>query len=155
MTTLLDSEIIKGRILAKSVIRTPNGKYRIIAIFDRGDYYRYFFIFDAKSARSNRRSWNYAHQRVMIYRGTQVIDGEKCDPFHTFDSFVDEYLKTSKAEEISRRVYVSKKKLHYFLDRTAHPTNYIIPSVAPVGSYRYSNAITSGKSRTGIKAPKW
>lgn len=73
-------EIRTSKILAKAVLPIREGKVKIIVVFQNSSYFHFFHLFEAKSARTPRRSWS-PRGTQMIYRG---------NGYHTFESYVKE-----------------------------------------------------------------
>lgn len=126
-------EITKSKLLAKAVVE-KDGKVFIVAVFERSEYYRFFFRFQAKSKRSPRKSWKYLPGQYYIMNA-----GVKN---HTLESFMQ---SNYPGREFKVRYAVKKKYVLTFFDRIANPTKYSIPIIPHGATFEIANRITTGK----------
>jgi hypothetical protein len=131
--TISDVEILQTKLLAKAVIE-KDGKIEIIAVFAGSDFYRFFFIFHARSRRSPRKSWVWK----KIY---QSINAGMAETF-TLETFL---ARRYAGRPVKIKHYISKKYLSTFTSRIAHSYSSPETIAVPGATYRYAAWVSSGK----------
>jgi len=104
--------VISSAILAKATVRRENGRIYLIVVFQHSTRHEFYWVFQAKSARSPRRSWRY-----VWHYGRDFNMGEK--PYRDFGSFVDHYARINHAQVLAVRVHHTRR-LATVLTKTDH-----------------------------------
>ena len=127
--------IIDSKLLAKAVIE-KNGKIIIIAVFEKSEYYRFFFQFEANSRRSPRKAWRFTNLYYSVCAGTV---------WKSLEQYVEARYPACPCRI---RYIIRKKSFDIWYERLAFPfRNYIQPSPLPGQTFGYANSISSGKPR--------
>jgi len=103
--------VLSSAIVAKAVVRKENGRINLIVVFQQSTRHEFYWVFQAKSARSARKSWKF----VCAY-GRDFNTAEK--PYRDFGSFVDYYARTQHAEVRTVRLHQTRR-LAALLTKTA------------------------------------
>lgn len=104
--------VIGSAILAKATVRRENGRINLIVVFQQSTRHEFYWVFQARSARSPRKSWKYVY-----HYGRDFNTDYK--PFTDFQSFVAHYAKNNHAEVLTVRV-LHVRRLASMLAKTAH-----------------------------------
>lgn len=97
-----------------------NGSVRILVAFRLGNYYQFYFAFDAPSARSPRKAWKFAGS-FGVYKGNYL----------NFEQAVDLHQSQNKDLDGARlvtRYPIGKKRLAQIIESISHPA---APSTPP------------------------
>jgi hypothetical protein len=105
--------VIGSAIVAKATVKR-NGRINLIVVFQQSTRHEFYWVFQAKSARSARRSWKF-----MGIRGRDFNTDFKA--YTDFQSFVAHYSKINHAEVLSVRV-LHVRRMATLLAKTAHET---------------------------------
>lgn len=105
--------VLGSAIVAKATVKR-NGRINFIVVFQQSTRHEFYWVFQAKSARSARRSW-----RFMGYSGRDFNTDFKA--YTDFQSFVAHYAKIHQAEVLSVRV-LHVRRLATVLAKTEHET---------------------------------
>lgn len=93
--------VISSAIMAKATVKV-NGRTHIIVVFQKSTRHEFYWIFQAKSARSARRSWKYAN-----HYGRDFNLAYK--PYTDFGSFVAHYAQIKHGEVQSVRLHQPRR----------------------------------------------
>lgn len=105
--------VLGSAILAKATVKR-NGRINHIVVFQQSTRHEFYWVFQAKSARSARRSWRY-----MAHSGRDFNSDYKA--YTDFQSFVAHYAKIHQTEVLHVRVY-HVRRLASVLAKTEHET---------------------------------
>lgn len=135
-------EILKSRLLCKAAI-VRDGKVLIAAVFERSDFHRCFFVFEANSKRSPRKAWRFTNLYYSVNAGMGKTF-ESLEEFCTSDyHFHNNPIKV--------RYYFRKRYIKTLLDRIAHPLKYSTQTVPVDATFEYANRISTGKRQTSYQ----
>lgn len=146
MTTLQEEKyriMIAGptssKLLAKGVFE-KEGKVHIIAVFERSDFYHFFFHFTARSKRSPRKTWKFDWQYYMVSGGFPT------KPYKSIDEFIQDHYNVS---DFKIRYSIRVRSYKVFHERIAFPfKNYVRSMPLPGQTFDYANGITTGKRKS-------
>lgn len=99
--------LIASPIVAKAIIKLPNGNLQVLAVFEKSTTYQFYWTFRINNAntRTPRTKWERPNH------GTKLN-------YKTFDTFVAAILSLSRGELISKKV--SKRKLASLMKKCLH-----------------------------------
>jgi hypothetical protein len=104
--------VISSAIVAKAVVQREDGRINLLVVFQESTTHEFYWVFQAKSARSARKSWRYVSQY-----GRDFNTAEK--PYRDFGSFVAHYARLNHAEVRTLRVQ-HVRRLATLLAKTTH-----------------------------------
>lgn len=93
--------VISSAIVAKAMLKV-NGRTHIIVVFQKSTRHEFYWIFQAKSARSARRSWKYAS-----HYGRDFNTDWKA--YTDFGTFVAHYARIKHAEVLTVRLHHARR----------------------------------------------
>lgn len=93
--------VTSSAIVAKATVKR-NGRINLIVVFQQSTRHEFYWVFQAKNARSPRRSWKYAG-----YFGRDFNLAYK--PYTDFGSFVAHYARLNHGEVLTVRVLHSRR----------------------------------------------
>jgi len=97
--------LITSPILAKAIIKLPNGTYQVLAVFAQSTTFQFYWSFKINNPRTPRGKWERPNH------GTKLN-------YKNFDAFVQAILSLSRGELISKKV--SKRKLASLMKKCVH-----------------------------------
>ena len=130
-------DIIKGKIVTKAILQLEN-KVHIIVVFNTSMMYKFFFHFEAPSAKTPRRQWKYTKQYHILF-GDNTIPGKPAN--HTIKSYADQQARLLHASKVTVRNHISAKRVKEFFELIAHPPVQSAPAGA---TFNVASNITSG-----------
>lgn len=140
------NEIAQSKILAKAVVE-KDGKFLIVAIFEKSQQFCFAVIFTARSKRSPRKCWK-TTGRYHILMDAVFPDYRGKIKEASFDILLEHSYR-----DWSRKVryYHNRKHINTFARRMAFPSEYggIERIIVPGATYERANRITSGRIRQG------
>jgi hypothetical protein len=104
--------VIGSPIIAKAILTNPDGKCKIVVVFQNSTRQEFYWVFHARSPRSPRRSWKIAsyHPRDFAFKQKAYWD---------FSSFVSYYSSFYCLKVSSEKVF-HKKRLSTLKSKTEH-----------------------------------
>lgn len=138
-------EIARSKILAKAIVE-KDGKFQIVAIFEKSYEYCFAIVFTARSKRSPRKCWKRTGQYHI------VSDARRYDPRGIIKEAGFDLLLDSRYSSWSRKVryYHRRQYVNTFIRRIAFPFEFGIERIfVPGARYERANRITSGRKRLG------
>jgi len=147
-------EVFRSKLIAKATYER-DGKIYIVAVFDRSSYYKFFWIFQARTRRSPRKSWKFTGQYFSIYKGASNMRDTSDAFYSTMEQFCSHRYEI-KSYAYKVRYLFRKKYVKTFFDRIANPLKYSIPEIPAGATFGYASPITSGRrpSKQDITAYK-
>lgn len=136
-------EIARSKILAKAVIE-KDGKFQIVAIFEKSYEYCFALVFTARSKRSPRKYWKRNGQYHI------VASARRYDPRGIIKEASFDILLNARYSSWTRKVryYHKRQYINTFIRRIAFPSEFGIERILVAGArYERANRITSGKRR--------
>jgi hypothetical protein len=119
-TNPTNEQITQSKIMARATVHIPGRQgVTIIAAFELSYYYAYWFVFQARSARTPRRLW----KRVAIHT---IYQGK----IMTMKEMIDRVTFGKPDIKTVVRYAAGKRRFASSLDKTAHPTRNL---TTPVG----------------------
>lgn len=110
--------ILQSKLLAKVVIEGGR-QLEIVAVFEKSEYYRFFFVFTAKSAGAAQATWEL--KRTSSILGMTVFD---------LDTFVANEIRLNFRSPMTftaTKLYCKAEDLREFIHRVGHPLEYVKP----------------------------
>jgi hypothetical protein len=107
--------VLSSAIVAKAAVRMENGKVNLIVVFQESTRYEFYWIFQARSARSPRKSWKFCGARVRDFKPLFDFDGT----YRDFGSFVEYYARSQHGQVLSVRVHHARR-MATLLAKTNH-----------------------------------
>jgi hypothetical protein len=106
--------VLSSAIVAKAVVKrdAPRGRINLIVVFQQSTRHEFYWVFQAKSARSARKSWKF----ICVY-GRDFNTAEK--PYRDFGTFTAHYARIQHAAVLTMRVRQARR-LSALLAKTAH-----------------------------------
>lgn len=104
--------VLSSAIVAKATVLN-NGRINILVAFQLSTRIEFYWVFQAKSARTPRRAWKYL---CTFGRDSGMANFK---PYADFGSFVEHYAKSKKAEVLNVRVLHSRR-MATMLAKTHH-----------------------------------
>lgn len=104
--------VLSSVILAKAIVRMPNGRINILVVFNQSTRHEFYWSFQARSPRSARKSW----RPVCPFNRDFNTD---LKPYNDFQSFVAYYARTKGATVLTVRV-LHVRQLATVRAKTAH-----------------------------------
>ena len=105
-------DVLSSAIVAKAVVKREDGRINLIVVFQKSTRQEFYWVFQARSARSARKSW-----RNIGYFSREISTTEK--PYSDLGSFVAHYTRLKHAEMLTVRVQ-HVRRLASLLATTAH-----------------------------------
>lgn len=135
-----DEDIISSKLLAKAVFEYK-GEIHIIAVFERSEYYRFFFLFKANKRRTPRKYWKYTGLRFGTNGG-----------MNSAHLSIEDYLLKSIYRDCAFKVTYTKpvRKKDYLIwhRRVALPFENRSATIPTRGqTFNYANAVTSKNNK--------
>lgn len=139
--------IFKSRIMAKATGKDKQGNIVIVCVFEMSQEYRFFFLFNAKSTRSPRKSWVYRGQYWILHEArVHMPNNDKGRlSFRHFLAGLGNYSGWTV------RYPYRKQKLIDLFARVGNWVAHLLPGhmrLAPGATFEYANSITSGREKT-------
>lgn len=96
--------LLASTLIAKAVIRLPNGTVRILSVYDKSTRYEFYWAHEtkAKSQRASRKGWS----RPQPYTRDFTTDYK---PYVSFQTFVAWYTSKESGTLLSLRVYKARR----------------------------------------------
>jgi len=134
-------KVLASPILAKAVLRKPNGELTAIVVFARSPRHEFYWAFRIKSTRSSRRTWKFAG-----YFGR-----EKEEHTQNFNLFVAHYALVNSAEVISLKKMKAKvlQTITFHADQESLHTDWSAILPLPPEAFKYVRQRTATKLRAG------
>ncbi len=103
--------VITSAIVAKAIVKRGDGRINIVVVFQKSTRHEFYWVFQAKSARSARRSWKY-----VCHFGRDFNTDHKA--YTDFQSFTAHYA-SGKHEVLTVRVH-HVRRMAALLAKTDH-----------------------------------
>lgn len=130
-----DQDITSSKLLAKAVFEYQ-GKIHILAVFEKSEYYRFFFLFTANKRRTPRKFWKYTKLRFGVYGGSS--NHLSIEDFFQKSIYRDCEFKVTYTKPIRKKDYLIWHR------RIANPLeNRSAPAPTRGQTFNYANAVTS------------
>lgn len=112
--------VIKSALLAKAVIKTPNGDMKILAVFSESTTFEFYWMFrlQGTNPHARRSKWEKPNHGVKAN-------------YRTFDDFVTNILALSKGTLVFKKIYKKKILLAVYKAQTHSSINHKWESIQP------------------------
>jgi hypothetical protein len=104
--------VITSAIVAKAAVRLEDGRINFIVVFQQSTRHEFYWVFQAKNARSARKAWKY-----LNHYGRDFNLAEK--PYRDLGSFAAHYARLKHGEVQTVRVLHSRR-MATLLAKTEH-----------------------------------